>query len=490
MKMKRITAWGLSALLLISVASPTFAESVVDTASHVTQEMCHASYWKEVASSDPANVLLTSSEIQQYNQDAIAAPDAYVFDLLAAGQADYEITESSRKLRAKDAEPPLRSIYINGEKIDNQLYFSAIQNAVYDTSYPDSTRRTEFAVAIRYTPLLAIPTLDIIGYSVSDPNHQYQNSALVVNEPFIIQQTATVNGTKFYFCYTPNMSGWVGAKDLALFGTYESWLDENGILDEEKFQVDYNAWVNAWNFNPNGKDFIVVNQDKILLESSSTDDGTSEVRLTLSTALRLVPDDEKPKQINGRGTWNNYVVYLPTRDENGQCVEKIALIPQHYRVSVGYLPFTQSNLLDLAFSCLGNRYGWSGMLNAYDCSLYVRTVYRCFGFEMPRNTTYQLRVSNSDILKKVNLSRMSDEQKALYLSTLPIGSILYFKGHTTLYVGTVNGESYVLSALGSVVDAEGESEVQKEYSIVLTSLSCRRKNGKTWLHELTDALIP
>ena len=35
----------------------------------------------------------------------------------------------------------------------------------------------------------------------------------------------------------------------------------------------------------------------------------------LGTVLKLVPDSEKPENISGRGTWNNYVVYLPTRDE-------------------------------------------------------------------------------------------------------------------------------------------------------------------------------
>lgn len=489
MDMKRTVSLLLLVLLLISNLNSAFAESSIDLASYVTPEMCSSSYWKEAALHDSSQLLLTVEEIKRYNQEAINSPDAYVFDLLALGQQDYDVTDAGRAARAKDADTPLRPLYSNGERINNRSYFGAIRQAILDTGYSGTSRRSELAVATKYTALLAIPTLDIIGYRAEDPDHEYQNSALVVNEPFVIRQTALVRGTRFYFGYTTNMSGWVRAEDLALFGTYESWLNENGVLDEARFQQDFSAWANAWNFDPNGKDFLVVNQDKIILESSYTTPATSDVRLTLSTALRLVPANEKPQALGERGTWNNYVVYLPTRDENGQYRATMALIPQHYRVSIGYLPYTQSNLLDLAFSCLGNRYGWSGMLNAYDCSLYVRTVYRCFGFEMPRNTTNQQKVHSSDVLKTVDLSGMTDEQKSLYLAALPVGSMLYLHGHTLLYVGTVNGQSYGISALGSVMDANGEAGIKTEYCVALTPLSCRRKNGNTWLHELTTAVV-
>ena len=485
--MKKIHALLLTLLLVAAAACSAFAEDVVGTASGVTGEMCHAAYWKRAAVSDPSELLLTGDEIRQYNQAAIQTPDAHRFDLAAMGKEDYTITPESRLARAGDAHIPLRAVYRNGEKIDSIAYFGALQKAILDTAYPDGVRRTELAVAVRNTALLAAPTLDEIAYTPESPDNKYQNAALVVNEPFVIRQTAVVDGRRFYFGYTTNMSGWVCAEDLALFGSYESWLDEAGNLDEAKFQKDYEAWLNAWNFDLNGTDFLVVTQDKIILESSADAD-VSEVRLALSTALRLVPKEEQPEKIGGRGTWNNYVVYLPTRDENGQCVEKMALIPQHCSVSIGYLPYTQENLLDVAFSCLGNRYGWSGMQNGYDCSLYVRAVYRCFGFELPRNTTYQQKVKDSAVLKTIDLSGMTEEQKAQYIASLPIGTALYFEGHAMLYVGTVNGESYVISALGSVVEPEGELKAQTEYSVVLNTLSSRRTSGKTWLQELTTAV--
>ena len=487
--MKKSIAW-LLALLAVLLACPASAEEAVDTAGAVTQEMCRAAYWKEADPQDPAALLLTSEEIRQYNRVAVQSPGAYMFDLAALAQEDYGITPESRAERAKDADVPLRPLYVEGSRINNRAYFAPIKTAIQETGYPDGVRRSEMAVAVRYTALLAAPTLDVITTSAGSPHNRYQNSALTVNEPFVIRQTAVVNGVQFYFGYTTNMSGWVRAEDLALFGSYERWLDEAGNFAEEAFRQDYEAWKAAWDFDLDDRDFLVVNQDKLLLETVRGDADVSGVKLTLSTALRLVPTEEKPSQVGGRGTWHNYVAYLPTRDENGQCVEKMVLIPQHCNVSVGYLPYTQGNLLDVAFACLGNRYGWSGMLDAYDCSLYIRTIYRCFGFEMPRNTTCQQNVGENAALQTVKLSGRTNAQKAQYIAALPVGSVLYLNGHTMLYVGTVNGESYVISALGSVIEPEGELEAQSEYSIVLNTLSCRRTNGKTWLHELTTALVP
>ena len=70
----------------------------------------------------------------------------------------------------------------------------------------------------------------------------------------------------------------------------------------------------------------------------------------------------------------------------------------------GYLPLTQNNVLDVAFSCIGDEYGWGGMNGNMDCSLYTRNIYKCFGLELPRNTTWQEKVPE----KYVNVSNMSD----------------------------------------------------------------------------------
>lgn len=91
---------------------------------------------------------------------------------------------------------------------------------------------------------------------------------------------------------------------------------------------------------------------------------------------------------------------------------------------------------------------------------------------------------------------MDDAEKEQYIETLPVGTLLYFSGHTMIYIGSQNGVPYVISAVGSAVESTVE-EVKAEdtisiYSIAITPLTVKRsqaKGGKTWLHYLNTALI-
>ena len=94
----------------------------------------------------------------------------------------------------------------------------------------------------------------------------------------------------FKYGFTSNCTGWTNAKNIAICANKEEWLE-------------------AWKVQIGNNDFVVVTQDRITLESFLTSPETSDVKLMLGTVLKLVPDSEKPENISGRGTWNNYVVY-------------------------------------------------------------------------------------------------------------------------------------------------------------------------------------
>ena len=255
-----------------------------------------------------------------------------------------------------------------------------------------------------------------------------ESSAANVNEPFIIKGKCENNGETYYYGFTSNCTGWTNAKNIAICTNKEEWLE-------------------AWKVQIGNNDFVVVTQDRI-----------------------------------------TYVVYLPTRDEEGNYVKKYALISEHYAVnkglSVGYLPLTENNILNVAFTCLGNAYGWGGMLGNMDCSMYTRYVYRCFGLEIPRNTTWQQKIPG----KLVNLSGLNAEEKEKLLETMPVGTLLYFPGHTMIYTGSVNSISYVISDTGSLADSPEGTSVIPQYSVILNPLTCKRKNGQTWLENLTSAI--
>lgn len=454
-----ILATVISACSLLSLN--VFAEDI-NYATGITDEMCKASYWYDKGFFNSDKVLMNAEEIAAVNQAAIDGAGTNVIDLFNI-KATYDATQQAKNLA--NISIPTRDLYVDGKKIDNKAYFGRIIEAIKTTGFVDIAP-TLFTVCVSQADLKSYPTDDIIGYSAADPDDEYENCYLCVNEPFAVRQKCEIDGKTFYWGYTTNCTGWVNAEKLAVCRDRDEWFDA--------CKVDLNA-----------KDFLVVTQDKIVTEPSLLAPYMSDVKLTLGTILKLVPKDEIPAKIGERGTWNNHVVYFPTKDENGMYEKKPALIPQHYSVNIGFLPFTEKNLLDVAFSCLGNRYGWAGMLEAMDCSLYTRIIYRCFGFELPRNTTWQVLIPN----RTISLAGLNDIQREQLIETLPIGALLYFNGHTMMYIGSENGTNYVISALGTVVDSVGDLTVQTVYSVAVNPLTVRRGNGYSWLNNLSDIVM-
>lgn len=418
----------------------------------MSREMLNSDYWKKI-SNDSNEILMTKDQIKEYNNKILEANNTNVIDLES-------IKNPSKGYFSKLNYSPL---YINGKEFNQDNLINQFIEAQNNSTFKDEKRleKLHYAVATKRCDLKCWPTNDYIGYSADDCDDEIQLAILNVNDPFVIKDICIFNSKTFYYGWSNNCDGWVCSDNLALFNSKEEWI-------------------NSWKVNIEDSDFLVVTQDKIITEPSITIPSTSEVELSIGTVLKLVPKAEFPDSIGERGAWYNYLVYLPTRDENGYYKREIALIPIHYSVSIGFLDMTNSNILDVAFSCLGDRYGWGGMLKSMDCSLYNREVYECFGFELPRNGTWQRNIPN----KLTDISSLSDEEKQEYIESLPIGSLLFFPGHTMIYVGTVKHTSYVISDTGMLSDSYGELKVKSMYSVILNPLTTRRANSNTWLHEL------
>ena len=156
--------------------------------------------------------------------------------------------------------------------------------------------------------------------------------------------------------------------------------------------------------------------------------------LTMGTVLELAKDVNPNGLIDNRAAYNNFVVWIPIRNDDGTYSKKLTLISEHKKVSAGFLPLTKANISKVVFSALGNTYGWGGSLNSDDCSGYMRNVYKCFGMELARNTTWQ----SSMPMAKIDMQYMAKEEKIKFFDALPFGTILYFNGHEMMYVGERN----------------------------------------------------
>ncbi|MBQ4481708.1 MAG: C40 family peptidase [Lachnospiraceae bacterium] len=455
----------------------------VATAAGVTEEMCHAEYWfsKNTGSGmDIDKPLLTNEELPELNSLIASTEGTNIYDLEnmdTAYDADKLRSSLSKSVRTAVKD---KDLYLNGVKLeDKAAWFSKLEEKISETGYTGDSVLPKYAVGIHRTLISALPTNDYVGYSATDTDDEKVSSALNVNEPFLIRQKAEIDGEIFYYGFADNCPGWVYSKDLALCKDKEEWLD-------------------MWKVDHTKDDFLVVRANQINLEPSLFTPEVSKVKLTFATILKLVPENEIPATVTERGTWNNHVVYLPTRDEDGTLVKRPALISQHYDVSLGYPTLTQKELLKVAFNNLGDRYGWGGMTEDMDCSLYTRNIYRCFGVRLPRNTAWQ----NAITPRKIDLSLMSDEEKFAAISRMPAGTLLFFPGHITMYTGTTdylpegadstsqNKVAYVISDTGSLFDSVGDDTKKTIYSIIVNPLLVKRANKYTWVRNMQSAILP
>ena len=133
---------------------------------------------------------------------------------------------------------------------------------------------------------------------------------------------------------------------------------------------------------------------------------------------------------------------------------------------------------------LGDAYGWGGMLGSEDCSGYVRNVYRCFGLELARNTTWQSAMP----VKKYDMTDFTIKKKEAVLDELPLGSILFFPGHEMLYLGKVDGRYYVIDSVSSIMKP-GTNQVQRVRSVIINPLDIKRRNGELWIESMNTAIV-
>ena len=457
----RILAAALAAFTALAAAPAAMAEP--DSLPYVSPEMTRADAWKR----DGADEVLADREtIAAVNAATLACADCRMTDMTAEVPA-WDGTDFQRRLLSG----AMREL---GAYLDPGYYDRGGQGvpyaeltAVLDTIDAADTAAEEnvrYGICVALTNVRAAPTDAIITDAAGDNDFDVlQMSYIRVNEPVLIR-AQTADGAWFY-CDTSCVSGWVRAADIAVCADREQWLAAWQIPDDE---------------------LLVVTEGKLYLDQSNVNAAASQRMLTMGTVLRRVPDEAFDPAVTNRAVYQNYAVYLPTRTSDGSYAVTIALIPQHCGVSEGYLPLTASNILDTAFSMLGDAYGWGGMLAVPDCSLYVRNVYKCFGLELPRNTTWQSAMP----AQKFALTELDASEKAALLDTLPVGAILFFSGHEMLYLGEMNGRHYVISTVSSIMEPDSDRRLRVRSVVINTLEDTRRANGRTWLEDLNLASIP
>ena len=143
-----------------------------------------------------------------------------------------------------------------------------------------------------------------------------------------------------------------------------------------------------------------------------------------------------------RKTNRGYHVLVPFRNHDGSLEFVDGRIKPDAKVSVGFQPFTQRNVINTLFNLLYRPYSWLDADHEWNCCGYMRVVLRTFGILTGNWPAYEMHYSDHVIAFPPKTPR---EVKYSYLEQCTPGATLVgHNGHMNMYLGKVNGSYYVI----------------------------------------------
>lgn len=170
-------------------------------------------------------------------------------------------------------------------------------------------------------------------------------------------------------------------------------------------------------------------------------------------------------------------ITLPGKDENGSCRFYSGFVRKK-DASRGYLAYSPRNIILQAFEFLNSPYGWGDMNGEQDCSSFIRSVFATVGIELPRNSLFQSRTGQSLAVFDRGTAPV---KKIDMLNKEGVGGItlLRMPGHIMLYLGSVDGDLFVIHGIWGYRDIDKKRELIKVVNrIVVTNLSIGKNTSQ------------
>jgi len=386
-----------------------------------------AEFWIERAP-EPEAVLMDRQAIAAFNADAYAR-DPHLVDL-DAYPAALPGSEVLRTIQAISKPPDAPLFYRDGREVGEDDYRRYTEHMALD-AVPE-TVPVRFGLVLKRADMRTWPTGDVV---FKTPNtidlDRFQENGLFPGA-FVAVLHGSADG-EWYFAQSYNYAAWVRRDRVALG-------DRAEIV----------AYKNA-------EPFLVVTGDRVATTFNPVLPDISELQLDMGVRLPLADPENTEHSVHGQDPYTSHVVRLPVAGAGGSLSFESALIARRHDVCLGYPPFTRGNILRQGFKFLGERYGWGHSYNARDCTGLVSEIYKTFGIIMPRNSGQQgaspighnLRFAPGD----------GREQRLRSIGSMDVGDLLYTPGHVMMYIGSREGQPYVLHDTSSglrYVNEKGE----------------------------------
>ncbi len=404
------------ALTLFGGCRGTTGGSVRSASYHlpgVTEAMYKPSYWTGKLK-NPQETLLSASQITQVNAQFAANAELDVADLVSFPSA----LSSAQLLRNINAFTlPTANVY-DGEGAQlAEAFFDDLVASVNAAGVAESNK-VSYAIALRNANLRRFPTVTA-AYADKESREAdvFQQGLLPVGEPVLVLHTSLEQN--WFFIQTRSQRGWVRAEDL-IFMEKGSWA----------------SYIHT-------EDFLIVTAPSIVLETNPYSPELSGLTLYMGTKLPLYTDTTASEEVYHRTTAGCYVVKYPTVDRFGYLEYQPLLIPISDSVHIGYLPYTQENIVTQALRLVGGRYSERRMYGGRDNAAFVADLYSCFGLYLPAETALQEKAAAQD----TDMSDMTTAERLKHLRSLPAGTLLFNAKQAFVYLGTEGQTAFVVHPL-------------------------------------------
>lgn len=135
-------------------------------------------------------------------------------------------------------------------------------------------------------------------------------------------------------------------------------------------------------------------------------------------------------------------ILLPSSDENSN-FKIISGYVQKNRINLGYIPYTQRNIIEQAFKLLNTPYGWGNMFGEQDCSGFISEVFAVFGIILPRHSGTQAKMGNICGIFN-DMTSVNEKINVIKEKGIPGITLLRRNGHIMLYLGLNNDKPYII----------------------------------------------
>ncbi|MCL2144202.1 MAG: NlpC/P60 family protein [Endomicrobia bacterium] len=412
----------------------------------VNRMMKSPGYWISKLK-DPDKVILTLKEIEAVNAKT-GGQSIYLTDIQYFQSIFYRRTAAANHTKMLN----MFSKYYDGnsDKPVGRDHFTELDKNISYNAFA-STVNVRFAMTVSYAELRALPSYEPLFSSLGTLDlDRMQITQLDLASPVAVLY-ASLDGEWFYVV-SEIAEGWLHADTIAfckqdVIKDYKKW-DRFAVILSPKADIYKNEDMTEF------FDYVSM--------------GTA---LPIAGIKGEIAEIRIPKAKSDK-TLGFQKAYINLSD-----------------ISVGYMQYTQRNVIQQAFKHLNSPYGWGGMNGEQDCSSFIRQIFACFGIKLPRNSTGQIESAGifAGSFEKGEPEYLRSQR--IIKNGMPGLTILYFPGHIMLYVGSEGPSPYIIHSIwGYGEETEKESKTYLINRVAITSMRIGESSKKGSLLQRTTLM--